>query len=384
LTPKVFYLFLAYLSGFLAVIAAMFGRVELLSSVAWILRRIRLSETKKGALRTQEQRILLGMEHQDAYNEDMELSRTDSDGTDAHQPEPLYVVVPTEDSSRDVHVLAPGSPSKFFTWADEFIARRTKDMGFSPERRTSLENNQGISATTRTHRSESTHELMQQLAKEHRWTSQWLRFCLLNIETIVAQPFAYLCKSPDPIALHQAIEYIVNNEVSNHIYVIHFVDDRPTLYAHNQLLSSLPTQSTEIDTKQVDIEMTSYAHSPNQPDLNTVSQRELQGAQWLMAKFSTQDNHSSTVSFSVQNALSALPNQAVQLIRLVNIVDTLYTYKKISCIVVRGMFFCPRAVATISKYLQIGGSNMIMGTKLLLYFPVTSLFIIFIFYFFII
>lgn len=40
---------------------------------------------------------------------------------------------------------------------------------------------------------------------------------------------------------------------------------------------------------------------------------------------------------------------------------TLCRYKKISCIVVRGTYFCPAAVACLSEYLNIPTNNMIIG-----------------------
>lgn len=363
LTPKVFYLFLAYLSGFIGVIAAMFGRVEILSAAAWILRRIRLSATKQEVLRGQEQRILHAVVRQDGFDEDSELLSTDLSPSETYQPEPEYI---KENEKPSIGGL---SPQKVFAWTDEFLAKRVHMHLFSPDRRPSLQpiptSEGGLSDVTRTHRSDSTAELMQQLAQEHRWASRWLRYCLLQVEAIVAQPFAYLCKSPDPIALHQALEYIVNNEVSNHIYVIHFIDDRPALYAHNQLLTKLTgegddlaKQSEPVAADEVDIEMSLQTDSSG--DVAT------KGAQWLTAKFTATEpsgeDPAASNTFTVANTMPQLPTRAIQLIRLVNIVDTLYTYKKVSCIVVRGMFFCPRAVATVSEYLKIGTSNMIMGT----------------------
>lgn len=363
LTPKVFYLFLAYLSGFIGVIAAMFGRVEILSAAAWILRRIRLSATKQEVLRGQEKRILDAVVRQEDFDEDSELLRTDLSHTETYQPEPQYV------KENDKPNSGGFSPQKVFAWTDDFLAKRVHMHLLSPDRRPSLQpiptSESGLSDVTRTHRSDSTAELMQQLAHEHRWASRWLRYCLVQVEAMVAQPFAYLCKSPDPIALHQALEYIVNNEVSNHIYVIHFIDDRPALYAHNQLLAKLAgesdstKQSEPVAADEVDIEMSLQ--------MDYSSDVETKGAQWLMAKFTAtepSDEHSAASNaFTVTNTMSQLPTRAIQLIRLVNIVDTLYTYKKVSCIVVRGMFFCPRAVATVSQYLNIGTSNMIMGTS---------------------
>jgi hypothetical protein len=36
-------------------------------------------------------------------------------------------------------------------------------------------------------------------------------------------------------------------------------------------------------------------------------------------------------------------------------------YKKISCVIVRGAYFCPTAVECISEYLEVPANNMIIG-----------------------
>jgi hypothetical protein len=46
------------------------------------------------------------------------------------------------------------------------------------------------------------------------------------LDGIVNEPFAYFMGRADPISLHLAMRYIITNEASDLIYVIHFVDDR--------------------------------------------------------------------------------------------------------------------------------------------------------------
>eukprot|EP01033_Poteriospumella_lacustris_P011120 gene11120-7911_t len=65
--------------------------------------------------------------------------------------------------------------------------------------------------------------------------------------------------------------------------------------------------------------------------------------------------------FDLDRVLRMMPSKAKQLMHLVHIIDTFYTYKKITCVVVRGMFFCPRAVQAALKYIKCSSNNMIMG-----------------------
>lgn len=53
-----------------------------------------------------------------------------------------------------------------------------------------------------------------------------LSYLVKSLDSIVNEPFLYFAKRPDPVSIHMAIEYIVNNEMSDNIFVVHFVDDR--------------------------------------------------------------------------------------------------------------------------------------------------------------
>jgi hypothetical protein len=62
---------------------------------------------------------------------------------------------------------------------------------------------------------------------------QVLTYFMTSLDAIVSEPFVYLAKGCDPIAVHQVVEYIAANELSNHIFVVHFVDNRRAIKLHS-------------------------------------------------------------------------------------------------------------------------------------------------------
>ncbi len=63
---------------------------------------------------------------------------------------------------------------------------------------------------------------------------KYLKYLMKSLDELVSQPFCYLAKHSDPISLQLAINYINNNELSNNIYILHFVDDRKVINAFEE------------------------------------------------------------------------------------------------------------------------------------------------------
>lgn len=61
-----------------------------------------------------------------------------------------------------------------------------------------------------------------------------LKYLMQSLDSVVSTPFCYLAKNSDPISLQLAMNYIEANELSNNIYVIHFVDDRKVINAMSE------------------------------------------------------------------------------------------------------------------------------------------------------
>lgn len=274
-------------------------------------------------------------------------------------------------------------------------------------------------------------------------TSHLLRQCIEQRHQMQHTPFLYLCKGPDVLALRRALRYLAQNEVTRRVYIVHFVDDRDVLRQQTPPYSTT-TGNTDHKNHEAppstgierDIEMQRALHSDYDPSTDAMELSiEKQNADWLLAQFTSAnrshnssryqkststsnfmsdmtmscDNDGSAAPFEPSRALSALPRDSQQLVRLVHLLDSLYTTldkdeeedededdevrplvptakqteekgkeatkkeeevpkrKEISCIVVRGMYFCPRAVAAVSHYLSVPPQHMIMGKKLLRY-----------------
>lgn len=63
---------------------------------------------------------------------------------------------------------------------------------------------------------------------------KYLKYLMKSLDELVSQPFCYLTKHSDPISLQLAINYIDANELSNNIYILHFVDDRKVVNAFEE------------------------------------------------------------------------------------------------------------------------------------------------------
>eukprot|EP01033_Poteriospumella_lacustris_P001254 gene1254-915_t len=354
LAPKVFYLFLAYLSGFIGVVALMFGRVEVLSIAVWMLRRILMTgKSKTGDPNSQEDRIIPAVHVQEMYSETDALLQGDemdeamymlsspdgphatatsavivgsgiggsqkngdysmlqtsssrrqsknSDGLDLEAdagaavpgldaPSPngeswkdftrsddhvypsneIEMIAMGEDTSNNPNVLRSDSSSdrinarqnrssfsqstaNILNWAENVVeqvrTRRRKgsmtSVGSAAEAESSRKKTQPRRESTfrteqRTYRSNSLVE-MDRIIMRRSLTSRVLNYCMKRLDDIVSEPFVYLCKGPDPVAVHLALEYITNNEVTNQIYVVHFVDDRQAMQMNNRVVNACKT-----------------------------------------------------------------------------------------------------------------------------------------------
>lgn len=474
LAPKVFYLFLAYLSGFIGLVALMFGRVEVLSIMIWMLRRILMTgKAKTNDPNSQEDRIIPAVHVQEQYSETDALLQGDEmdqimymlsspdghhpiaaaaavvvgAGTGGSQKNGDYFMLQTSSSRRqsknsenldleaDTGAVVPGldapnpngeswkdstrsddpahppnevemttiggdaannsnvlrsdsnrinarqnrssftqSTANIFSWAENVVEqvrtrRRTgsiTSVGSAAEADSSRKKTQRRRESTfrtelRTYRSNSVVE-MDRIIMRRSLTSRVLNYCMKRLDDMVSEPFVYLCKGPDPVAVHLALEYITNNEVTNQIYVVHFVDDRQAMQMNNRVMNAYKAAGKRHPRPS------DPAVGTEHDDNDEVMVKHQQKGTALMLRMFTEkhpeaghDEKGADDSFDLDHALRMMPSKAKQLIHLVHIIDTFYTYKKITCVVVRGMFFCPRAVQAALKYMKCSSNNMIMG-----------------------
>lgn len=163
-----------------------------------------------------------------------------------------------------------------------------------------------------------------------------LTYCMNSLDTILTSPFAFLVKAGDPVSIHLAVEYMYANELSNNIYIIHFVDDRTTLHQENALRKLYATKAA---TKGISDALSA----------ENIEKFEKHRAGYLLKKFSTEhrDIISSTATheelfldhqeggatsvmdekdFGLRPALHGLPPNAQKIVRIVSVIDTFYMY----------------------------------------------------------
>jgi hypothetical protein len=86
---------------------------------------------------------------------------------------------------------------------------------------------------------------MEQIIRKRPIMGKVLQYFMTSLDNITSAPFVYLCKKPDPISIHRAVSYISNNEMTNLIYVVHFVDDRKAIRLRQAFLNKAQQQVSE-------------------------------------------------------------------------------------------------------------------------------------------
>ena len=156
-----------------------------------------------------------------------------------------------------------------------------------------------------------------------------LSYLSTSLDRIVTQPFGFFAKHPNPISLHIAIEYIVQNEESDSIFIVHFVDDRKFYDTHKKCNQD---EGEEVFIKESfedevssSVEMKESCgqngHSINNETQSLFLRRMLQHG----ATLSCVDDPEGIGLDLLDQHRTALPEEAQQLIDYVAILDTCYT-----------------------------------------------------------
>lgn len=143
-----------------------------------------------------------------------------------------------------------------------------------------------------------------------------LNYFMESLDKIVEEPFLYFAKRPDPASLHLAMEYISNNELSDTIYVVHFVDDR-SIYP--KIFDA--TGAYTVESKLEDV-----------PESTRVSEDDIKYRELLLRNISAlrfddveASNDSSFVRDNLFDSFEPfLPEDARRLAQYVSILDTFY------------------------------------------------------------
>lgn len=187
LTPDVFIWFLLYLFALVLLVVYMFTRVDLQQFAIYMIRKINLAQwNSEGTTHTKrigQQEIVGAYRKQTMYEE--------SDVWDQNTLETEMTSPPRRRASNTTPVDA----------GDVELAAFPRYQNMSAEDHADY-------------------------AAKFPIRSKLLTAVMSSLDSIVSEPFVYFAKRPDPVSIHMALEYIVANEQSNNIFVVHFVDDR--------------------------------------------------------------------------------------------------------------------------------------------------------------
>jgi len=132
-----------------------------------------------------------------------------------------------------------------------------------------------------------------------------LRTVLMSLNAVLSEPMVFLAKSDDPLCLQEAIQYVRTNELTQHLVVVHIVDDRPLLSNYNDYLKDLGKR-----------------HLPQE-------EREDRATRALLRCFMAtpegtlpSEDEGLPSSFLLSRAWPAVPAQVLQLIENVSILDS--------------------------------------------------------------
>jgi len=298
LTPDVFLWFVVYLLGLGIIVIYMFGRVDLYSSAIFILGH--LNEKKK----VDNNAVV------DAYNKQSKFEET--------------VFDPLKSAEREAR------------WSTKSLDGNELAQQISPVRRI---------------RFNSFHEMIE---TSNPVNGYLLQYCFDSLERIANEPFIYFAKNPDPISIHSAVEYMVKNESSDVIYIVHFVDDREVMnYKVQPRTDELAGHDISINGQ--------YEFNEDATISNVCKIVASNYESILQAEGSFTVDPTEILYSNDYEPDSYIPTGARNLMHYVSILDTFYTYKKIHSIIVRGQYFCPSAIKALVKHLNLELNNCIMG-----------------------
>jgi len=213
-----------------------------------------------------------------------------------------------------------------------------------------------------------------------------LQNALKALNDVVSEPMVFLAKTDDPLCLHEAIEYVLANELTQHMVVVHFVDDRPVLDKFVEYTRRL--DSRQMPAEQYDEKLNKALLKSFMTPLDNSSEASVGAAA----------NDGAPDSFLLSRAWPVVPGNVFQLIENVALLDAFYSYVqfdrstyfihiygyskclsinqsnlftiyfyryiRVSSLIVRGTYFCPEGVRWLSRFLNIPLNSMLMGAFL--------------------
>ena len=155
---------------------------------------------------------------------------------------------------------------------------------------------------------------------------------LTTLNKIVSNPVVFFAKPNEILSIVEALDYVKFNEQTKHVIVVHVVDDRNLA-------------RSDCDGNVSDNVILNQYKKPNERRKS------------IAKSFRTGED----AEFSNLSALNAATPEVVQFCDNVALLDSFFMYLRVSCLVIRGSYFCPATIIWLSQYLQIGTGSMFMG-----------------------
>jgi hypothetical protein len=152
----------------------------------------------------------------------------------------------------------------------------------------------------------------------HNRIAGWMLVSVMKaLDGILKEPFAYLCKVPDPMILRMAMEYINNNDLTNYIYLLHFVDDKDVMRAHKEFMFGIKKQIARGKIKAEE----ENAYSEAFLIQSMLISRPEEEMQTLESFLGVDSSH-----IDLKKAIERLPSSARELSSTAKVLDTHYKY----------------------------------------------------------
>jgi hypothetical protein len=188
------------------------------------LRISTLDEAERLKLKKVEEDILKAHTLQSTYEELSELKDDfDNDDNDMEQGEEEQPVLKNRDQAPADSAQADekGLPAKSASYKAGAIVPEGSNRDLHRAGSTGFK---GVQKRGRRHSFDEN-----EFRKKNPSRFKLLAYLMKSLDSIVSEPFVYFAKRADPISMHNAVQYICDNELSDNIYIVHFVDDRKIL-----------------------------------------------------------------------------------------------------------------------------------------------------------
>ena len=159
-----------------------------------------------------------------------------------------------------------------------------------------------------------------------------LSYLMSSLDRLASAPFAHLAKGGDPISLHHAVEYITANEMTNTIFILHFVDDRAAVRdVNNQLQRRREEEGEKGGGASAESSAGSNFNSEDDGSLLRLflspgaMRRELPPPSIPAATAIGAAPDTGAFRFDLAEALQALPSKTRRLVHTVAIIDAFHT-----------------------------------------------------------